>query len=67
MRYKVVAVDINGGQDQTSHEHNQAESQAAKAIERRLFGSQWQNQLLLSLEHTHMNPYINTSKRTKEK
>lgn len=64
MRYKVVAVDINGGQDQTGHEHNQAKCQAAKAIEGRLFGPQRQNQLLLVLENTHTknkNPYINTS------
>lgn len=53
MRYKVVAVDVNGGQDQTGHEHNQTKCQAAQAVERRLFGSQWQNQLLLILEHTH--------------
>lgn len=57
MRYKVVAVDINGGQDQTGHEHNQAERQAAQPVEGRLFGPQWQDQLVLILEntHTHMN------------
>lgn len=52
MRYKVVAVDINGGKDQTSHEHNQAKRQAAQAIEGRLFGPQRQDQLILILENT---------------
>lgn len=49
MRYEVVAVHINGGQDQAGHEHDQAKGQAAQAVERRLPGPQGQNQLLLIL------------------
>lgn len=43
MRYKVVAVDIDRGQDQTGHEDNQAKCQAAQAVEWRLSGPQWKN------------------------
>ena len=53
MRYEVVAVDVNGGQDQAGHEHHQAKGQAAQAIERRLFGPQRQDQLLFVLGNTH--------------
>ena len=53
MRYKVVAVDIDGGQDQTSHEDYQAEGQAAQTIKGRLLGAQRQNQLVLILQKTH--------------
>ncbi len=59
MRYKVVTVHINGGKDQTGHEHNQAKRQAAQAIEGRLFGSQRQNQLLFILENTHTHTHTN--------
>lgn len=52
MRYEVVAVQINGSQDQTGSEHNQAKGQTAQAIERRLPGSQGQNQFLLILGKT---------------
>lgn len=60
MTYEVVAVHINGGQDQTGHEHNQAEGQAAQAVERRLPGPQGQNQFLLILgrrKQTLMHDY----------
>lgn len=50
MRYKVVAIHIDGGQDQTGHEDHQAERQAAKPVEGRLFGAQRQHQLILILE-----------------
>lgn len=53
MRYKVVAVDIYGGEDQTGHEDNQAKCQAAQAVEGRLLGSQRQDQLVLILENAH--------------
>lgn len=53
VRDEVVAVHVNGGQDQAGHEHNQAKGQAAKAVERRLPGPQGQNQLLLILEKKH--------------
>lgn len=47
MGYEVVAVDIDGCQNQTSHEDHQPEGQATQSIQRRPFGSQRQNQLLL--------------------
>lgn len=47
MGNEIVAVDVDGGQNQTSHEDHQAEGQAAQPIQRRLFGAQRQNQLLL--------------------
>lgn len=34
VRYEVVAVHINGGQDQAGHEHHQAKGEAAQAVER---------------------------------
>ena len=49
MRYEVVAVHVNGGQDQAGHEHHQAKGQAAQAVERRLPGPQGQDQLLIVL------------------
>lgn len=49
VRDEVVAVHVNGGQDQAGHEHNQAKGQTAQAVERRLPGPQGQNQLLLIL------------------
>lgn len=52
MRYKVVAVDIDGGKDQTGHKHNQTKCQAAQAVEKRFLGPQRQDQLLLILENT---------------
>lgn len=55
MTYEVVAVHINGGQDQTGHEHNQAKGQAAQAVERRLPGPQGQNQFLLILGKRETN------------
>lgn len=53
MRYEVVAVDIDGGEDQTGHEDNQAKRQAAKAVKGRLFGPERQDQLIFILENTH--------------
>lgn len=53
MRYKVVAVDIYRGKDQSGHEYNQAKRQAAQPVEGRLLGPQRQDQLLLILEKTH--------------
>lgn len=50
MRYKVITVDVNGGQDQTGHEHHQAKRQTAEAVEGRLFGPQRQNQFVLILD-----------------
>lgn len=54
MRYKVVTVDIDGGQNQTSHEDYQTKCQAAQSVEGRLLGPEWQDQLFLVLtKHTH--------------
>lgn len=50
VRYKIVAVDIYGGKDQTGHEYNQAKRQAAQAVEGRLLGPQRQDQFLLILK-----------------
>lgn len=60
MRYEVVAVDINGGQDQTGHEHHQAKRQAAQAIQGRLFGPQDQLVVIILEKDTH-NKDLNTS------
>ena len=69
MRYEVVAVDINRGEDQTGHEHNQAKCQAAQAVEQRLPGTQRQDQLFFILENTHTNTHTHTkaSKRAQKR
>lgn len=53
MRNEVETVDIDGGQDQTRHEDDQCEGQAAEAIEGRLLRTQRQDQPLLILESKH--------------
>lgn len=53
MGNEVETVDIDGGQDQTRHEDNQCEGQAAEAIEGRFFRTQRQDQPLLILQSKH--------------
>lgn len=50
MWYKVITVDVNGGQNQAGHEHHQAKRQTAEAVEGGLFGPQRQNQFFLILD-----------------
>lgn len=59
MRYEVVAVDIDGGKDQTGHEDNQAKRQAAQAVEWRLLGPERKDQLILILVQTHKRQSAN--------
>ncbi len=47
LRYKVVAIDVDGGQHQSGHEDHQAKGEAAEASWKWLLGSDGKNQLLL--------------------